>query len=254
MDCVSKMPSVKPILNISAYLFVSLFDTAALRESIRSQASSRQLKGTVLLAEEGINLFLAGGNEPVQDFLGWLKTDTRFHPLLAKESFTHSVPFKKLLVKVKPEIIRMNRPAVSPASARAAAVDAKTLARWLRAGQDDEGKPVLMLDTRNAFEVEHGHFKNAAHWNLRKFSDFPDAALLHAAELQGKTVVSYCTGGIRCEKAALFLAQAGVQNVLQLDGGILKYFEEAGSEHFEGTCFVFDEREALTGDLSAAKL
>jgi UPF0176 protein len=247
------MPAVKPILNISAYLFVSLTDTAALRESIRSQASVRQLKGTVLLAEEGINLFLAGRAEDVRGFLSWLQTDSRFTPLQAKESYTASVPFKKLLVKVKPEIIRMNHPTISPEAARAPAVDAKTLARWLRKGQDDAGQAVVMLDTRNAFEVAHGSFSNAVHWKLSKFSDFPEAALAHAAELQGKTVVSFCTGGIRCEKAAIFMAQAGMQNVLQLDGGILKYFEEAGSEHFVGTCFVFDEREALQGDLSAVR-
>jgi UPF0176 protein len=245
------MKPVKPILNISAYLFVSLTDTAALRESIRSQANERQLKGTVLLAEEGINLFLAGPAEEVRGFLTWLRTDPRFAPLQAKESHTDSVPFKKLLVKVKPEIIRMNHPTIRPEAARAAVVDAKTLARWLRSGFDDAGQAVVMLDTRNAFEVAHGSFNGAMHWNLSKFSDFPEAALVHAAELQDKTVVSYCTGGIRCEKAAIFMAQAGMQNVLQLDGGILKYFEVVGSEHFEGSCFVFDEREALAGDLSA---
>ena len=245
------MKLVKPILNISAYLFVSLTDTAALRESIRSQASERQLKGTVLLAEEGINLFLAGPTDAVHSFLAWLQLDPRFASLQAKESHADSVPFKKLLVKVKPEIIRMNRPTVRPETARAAAVDAKTLARWLRSGLDDANRPVVMLDTRNAFEVAHGSFNGAVHWNLSKFSDFPEAALVHAAELQGKTVVSYCTGGIRCEKAAIFMAQAGLQNVLQLDGGILKYFEDVGSEHYEGVCFVFDEREALAANLRA---
>ena len=245
------MRRVNTILNIAAYLFVALPDAQALRESVRSQASERQLKGTVLLAPEGINLFLSGQSEQIRSFLAWLRTDARFESLQAKESFTDSVPFKKLLVKVKPEIIRMNHPTINPETVRAPAVDAKTLARWLRTGVDDTGQAVVMLDTRNAFEVAHGRFKNAAHWNLNKFSDFPEAALQHVAELQGKTVVSYCTGGIRCEKAALFMAQAGVKDVLQLDGGILKYFEEVGSEHFEGECFVFDEREALRGDLSA---
>ena len=248
------MRSVKPTLNISAYLFVSLTDTVALRESVRSQADARQLKGTVLLAEEGINLFLAGPDEAVRGFLSWLQTDRRFKPLQAKESHTDSVPFKKLRVKVKPEIIRMNHPTIKPEAERAPAVDAKTVARWLRSGFDDAGQAVVMLDTRNAFEVARGSFNGAVHWNLGKFSDFPKAALAHAAQLHGKTVVTYCTGGIRCEKAALFMAQAGMQNVLQLDGGILKYFEAAGAEHFDGTCFVFDEREALKADLSTVGL
>jgi UPF0176 protein len=148
-------------------------------------------------------------------------------------------------VKVKREIIRMNHPAIRPQSGRAPAVDAKTLARWLDAGRDDDGRPVVTLDTRNAFEVDHGRFAGALDWRISKFSDFPAAARAHCEQLQGKTVVSYCTGGIRCEKAAIFLREAGVEQVLQLDGGILKYFEETGGRHFEGACFVFDGREQL---------
>ena len=244
------MPAVQPILNISAYLFVTLNDTAALRESIRSQADTLSLKGTVLLAEEGINLFLAGQATDVRGFVDWLRRDPRLHTLAPKESWSSELPFRKLLVKVKREIIRMNHPAIRPQAARAAAVDAKTLARWLDAGHDDAGRPIAMLDTRNAFELSHGRFSNAIDWGLAKFSEFPQAVLENRAALKGKTVVSYCTGGIRCEKAAIFMEQAGVENVLQLDGGILKYFEEVGGRHFDGECFVFDAREALAATLS----
>jgi UPF0176 protein len=160
------------------------------------------------------------------------------------------VPFGKLRVKVKREIIRMNHPAIRPQATRAPAVDAATLARWLDAGHDDEGRPVVTLDTRNAFEVDHGRFKGALDWRLGRFSEFPDAALAHREQMQGKTVVSYCTGGIRCEKAALFLQDAGVERVLQLEGGILKYFEETGGRHFEGDCFVFDARECVDAALA----
>jgi UPF0176 protein len=240
---------MKPILNISAYLFVTLTDTQALRESIRSQAAARHLLGTVLLAEEGINLFLAGAPDAVRGFVAWLRGDTRFAALAPKESLSDAVPFGKLLVKVKPEIIRMNHPQFRPESGRAPAVDARTLSRWLDAGHDDSGREVVMLDTRNAFEVDHGRFENAIDWRIAKFTEFPQALRAHAAELQGKTVVSYCTGGIRCEKAALFMAEAGVENVLQLEGGILKYFEEAGGKHFDGHCFVFDERESVDAAL-----
>ena len=107
----------------------------------------------------------------------------------------------------------------------------------------------MTLDTRNGFEVDHGRFRGAHDWRLAKFSDFPQALRAHRAELDGKTVVSYCTGGIRCEKAALLMAQAGVEHVLQLDGGILRYFEANGGRHFEGHCFVFDERERLSDTL-----
>jgi UPF0176 protein len=241
------------ILNISAYRFVTLTDAQALQESIRSQASALTLKGTVLLAEEGINLFLAGPADAVRSFVAWLKRDERFAAIEPKESWSDSVPFGKLLVKVKHEIIRMNHPAIQPTSGRAPAVDAKTVARWLDAGRDNDGRPVVMLDTRNAFEVKHGRFQGAIDWHIDKFSDFPQAALAHRDDLAGKRIVSYCTGGIRCEKAAIFMAEAGIQNVVQLDGGILKYFEEVGNVHFDGDCFVFDEREALDASLAGQR-
>ena len=244
------MAGLNTILNISAYRFVPLTDTLALRESIHSQAAERGLKGTVLLAEEGINLFLAGTASGVRDFVTWLREDPRFAPLEPKESWSQSVPFGKLLVKVKREIIRMNHPTIRPQEGRAPAVDAKTLARWLDAGHDDDGRPVVTLDTRNAFEVGYGKFHDAIDWRIDKFSDFPDQVLAHRAELQGKRVVSYCTGGIRCEKAAIFMAEAGIEHAVQLDGGILKYFEEVGGRHYDGGCFVFDEREALAPDLA----
>jgi UPF0176 protein len=243
---------VTSILNISTYKFVGLSDTAAWRESIHSRATVLGLKGTVLLAEEGINLFVAGAEAPVRDFLDWLTAHDAFADLPIKESWSASVPFGKLLVKVKAEIIRMNHPLIKPQDERAPVVDAKTLARWLDAGVDDAGREVVTLDTRNAFEVDHGRFRDAIDWRITKFSDFPQALQDHLPALDGKTVVSYCTGGIRCEKAALLMRDAGLAHVLQLDGGILRYFEEAGGRHFEGNCFVFDEREALSDTLAPA--
>ena len=240
------------MLNISAYRFVELPDASALREAIHARASAAGLKGTVLLATEGINLFLAGAADPLRGFVAWLEQDARFAALGPKESWSEAVPFGKLLVKVKREIIRMNHPAIRPQSGRAPAVDAATLSRWLDAGHDDDGRPVVTLDTRNAFEVDHGRFAGALDWRITKFSEFPAAALTHREQMRGKTVVSYCTGGIRCEKAAIFLREAGVEHVLQLEGGILKYFEQAGGRHFEGDCFVFDERGRLDSGLAPA--
>lgn len=238
------------ILNISAYRFVSLADTVPLQATLLQACASRGLKGTILLSEEGINIFLAGDAELLRELVSTLRQDARFADIETKESWSASQPFRKLLVKIKPEIIRMNHPTIAPASGRAPAVDAVTLKRWLDAGQDDGGKPVVMLDTRNDFEVEVGSFKNALDWRITKFTEFPQALLDHQQDLQGKTVVSFCTGGIRCEKAAIFMREAGLQNVWQLDGGILKYFEVNGHAHFEGECFVFDERRALDPALS----
>ena len=232
-------------LNIASYKFIALERLPELQTALSEELKARGLKGTVLLAEEGINLFLAGLPAEIHGFLAWLRLDARFADLQVKESFSHTQPFRKLLVKIKPEIIRMNHPAIQPTAGRAPAVDAATLKRWLDAGADDAGRPVVTLDTRNDFEVDVGSFKNAIDWRISKFTEFPQALLDHRASLTGKTVVSFCTGGIRCEKAAIFMREAGVDGVYQLDGGILKYFEVNGHAHFEGECFVFDERRAL---------
>jgi len=244
---------VNTTLNISAYKFIALPDAAALRTTLLERALDLQLKGTILLAEEGINLFLAGSGAAVRGFVAQLQADARFADLVPKESWSGHQPFKKMLVKVKREIIRMDHPAIQPTAGRAPAVDAQTVKRWLDQGHDDSGRPVVTLDTRNAFEVDHGTFEGAIDWRIDKFTEFPQALLDHQAELQDKTVVSFCTGGIRCEKAAILMREAGLAHVYQLEGGILKYFEEAGGAHYQGSCFVFDERRALGADLSVTK-
>jgi UPF0176 protein len=244
---------VNNVLNVSGYRFVPLPDAPAVRERLLAQAEARGVKGTILLAEEGINLFLAARGDDLRAFLSQLREDPRFAGFEVKESWSETVPFRHLRVKVKQEIIRMNHPAIRPAAGRAPALDAATLKRWLDQGHDDAGRPVVTLDTRNGFEVDYGSFDGAIDWRLRKFSDFPEALQAHLGELQGKTVVSFCTGGIRCEKAALVMQEAGLDQVWQLEGGILKYFEETGGAHFHGTCFVFDEREAVDAELQPEK-
>jgi UPF0176 protein len=236
-------------LNLSAYKFIQLNDLPALREHVFTEARCCGLKGTVLLAEEGINLFVAGPEAGAREWLAGLRRDPRFADLAPKESFSEALPYKRLLVKVKREIIRMNQPAVRPAAGRAPAVDSATLVRWLEQGHDDKGRPVVMLDTRNGFEVDAGAFEGAIDWRLHKFSDFPAALAEHRDALAGKTVVSYCTGGIRCEKAALVMQDAGLDSVYQLEGGILKYFEQTTAPFWRGGCFVFDERVALDPSL-----
>ncbi len=240
------------ILNISSYRFVPLQDLPALRERLFEAAQSRGLKGTVLLAEEGINLFLAGAAEAVHGWLDALRADARFAGLPAKESWSDAQPFKRLKVKIKREIIRMDMPAVQPASGRAPAVGSATLARWIAQRCDDSGRPLLLLDTRNGFEVDAGAFEGAVDWRLAKFSEFPAALAAHRERLASHTVVSYCTGGIRCEKAALVMQAMGLPHSYQLEGGILKYFEETGgaAPGWRGRCFVFDERVALDTTLA----
>jgi UPF0176 protein len=206
-----------------------------------------------LLASEGINLFLAGHAEAVRGFVSELHTDPRFSDIKPKESWSEEPPFKKMLVKVKGEIIRMNHPTIRPAEGRAPAVTPATAKRWLDQGFDDNGRPVVILDTRNDYEVDEGTFKGAIDWRLSKFTEFPDALLAHKKELQDKTIISFCTGGIRCEKAVIFMQQNGLPHTYQLEGGILKYFEETDGAHYEGGCFVFDERRAVDIELESLK-
>ena len=157
-----------------------------------------------------------------------------------------------MLVKFKPEILTMKLPLIKPEHGRAPAVSPRDLKRWLDAGHDDQGKPIVMLDTRNAFEIDVGSFNNMVDYRIEKFSDFPDAVKGRANEFRGKTVVTFCTGGIRCEKAAIHMQELGFDSVYQLDGGILNYFEEVGMSHYSGDCFVFDHRTALNAALVPA--
>lgn len=251
------MLPVSAILNVSAYRFVALPEPcewceaidARLRAGGAARSDPTMIKGTVLLAHEGINLVLAGSSEPMRDFFGWLDSQPVFAGMSQKESWSDGVPFDKLVVKVKPEIIRMNMPTIRPAAQRAPAVDAPTLARWLAQGHDDDGRQVVMLDTRNDFEVDAGRFVGSIDWRLARFSDFPGALASGLHDLRGKTVVTYCTGGIRCEKAALLMIESGHSQVLQLEDGILGYLASQGRGHFDGHCVVFDRRGALDASL-----
>jgi UPF0176 protein len=238
---------LETILNIAAYRFVALDDLPALQARLRDAAEARGLRGTVLLAPEGINLFLAGPADAVDGWLAALRADGRFDGLVVKRSRSARVPFGRLKVKIKREIVRMDLPTLRPARARPPGVAPRTLARWLAQGHCDEGRPVKLLDTRNAFEVDMGAFEGAIDWRLNRFTEFPAALAAHRGELAGATVVSYCTGGIRCEKAALAMQDLGLDHCVQLDGGILQYFEDTGgaAPGWRGRCFVFDERIGL---------
>jgi len=237
--------------SIAAYRFVRVADPHALAEAIGTAARAHALLGSVLVAEEGLNLFLAGSQGDIEGFLAWLRADTRFAAIEVKSSASAQQPFARLKVKVKREIIAFRRDDASPLEGRAPAVAPETLARWLQAGRDDAGRRVVMLDTRNREEVGYGTFAGAVTLPIDNFTDFPEAVAATREAFADATVVSFCTGGIRCEKAALWMHAQGMDNVLQLEGGILGYFERVGGAGYEGRCFVFDERVALDPALSA---
>jgi len=245
------MQSSASFINIAAYKFVTFNDTVERRADFQAICHDLDLKGTILLTPEGINLFLAGTRNNIDNFLGWLRQDARFADIEVKESLSNEQPFNRMLVKLKKEIITMRHPLIQPELGRAPVVKAADLKRWLDQGHDDAGKPVVMVDTRNAFEVDVGTFENTVDYRIHKFSEFPEVIARHKPELDGKTVVTFCTGGIRCEKAAIHMQNIGYDSVYQLDGGILKYFEEVGGAHYQGDCFVFDYRTALNPELKA---
>ena len=237
------------ILNIAAYHFVEIADPQALRERLRARCEALALKGTVLVAGEGINLFLAGEDAAVHAFVDELRSDGRFATIAVKFSESAAIPFQRLRVKLKKEIITFRKFDLLPGRERAPSVDPKQLERWLELGRDDAGREIVLLDTRNHQEVALGSFENALTLPIAKFTELPEALEPHRDALKEKTIISFCTGGIRCEKAALWMQNAGYENVLQLEGGILGYFEQVGAAHYRGGCFVFDERVALDADL-----
>jgi UPF0176 protein len=243
------MQPLPQIVNIAAYKFVTFDDTVAQRPRFQGLCTDLGLKGTILLSPEGINLFLAGTRESIDQFLAFLRFDPRFADVEVKESVSEKQPFNRMLVRLKREIITMKHPLIKPELGRAPAVEATTLKRWLDQGHDDQGKSVVMLDTRNAFEVDVGTFENTIDYRIEKFSEFPAIIEREKESLNGKTIVTFCTGGIRCEKAAIHMKNIGYESVYQLEGGILKYFEKVGGAHYTGDCFVFDHRTALNPQL-----
>ena len=239
------------IKNVAAYHFVPVADPGELASQLQARAEAGELRGTVLVANEGINLFLAGEASVIDGFLASLRDDARFADLSVKVSVSDAVPFSRLKVKVKPEIISFRQPQSSPEAGRAPAVSPQDLARWIERGADDQGRRLVLLDTRNREEVAYGTFVDAMVLPIDNFTELPDAVLDRRESLADVTVVSFCTGGIRCEKAALWMRAQGMGNVLQLDGGILGYFEAVGGAGYAGSCFVFDDRIALDPELAA---
>ncbi len=234
------------IINLAAYHFTpfNTDDLPAYRERLLGRALELGLRGTILLSTEGINLFIAGPRESTETMLAELRSLPGLANLTPKESVSSDRPFNRMLVKIKKEIIAFGVDGIDPARNPAPRLDPHTLKQWL-----DEGRPITLLDTRNDYEVRLGTFAGAVVPGINQFRDFPDAVRKLSPAMKSQPVVTFCTGGIRCEKAAPFLQREGFENIYQLDGGILKYFEECGGAHYEGECFVFDRRVGVDAGL-----
>ena len=224
-------------INISVYKFAPLSDLLPLRDRLRVTCAGLALRGTILLSEEGINLFVAGTRGAIDQLVAILRAIPGLEDLNPKESASDEQPFNRMLVKIKKEIIAFGVEGIDPARRPAPKLSAQTLKQWL-----DEGRPVTLLDTRNDYEIRMGTFHGALPAGIEHFREFPAAVSRLPEKLKQPAIVMFCTGGIRCEKAGPFMQRAGFENVHQLEGGILKYFEACGGAHYDGECFVFDRR------------
>jgi UPF0176 protein len=238
-------PDSEAILNLSCYKFVPLDNLGEMRQELRGLCRRLPIKGTILLSREGINFFVAGPGDAINSLVAHLRSYPGLEDLQPKESLSDDQPFSRMLVRIKSEIIAFGVPGIDPARYTSKKIPAARLKQWL-----DEGRPLTMLDVRNNYEVEVGTFDNAVPINVDHFRDFPEAAAQLPPETKSQPMVMFCTGGIRCEKAGPLMEELGYQEIYQLDGGILKYFEEVGGAHWHGECFVFDKRVALDPHLA----
>ena len=233
------------IVVCALYKFVTLENYQALRQPIHNVMEKNHVRGTLLLANEGINGTIAGSRHAIDTVITWLKSDPRLAELECKESITGVMPFNRTRVKLKKEIVTMGIEGIDPKQVVGTYVNAQ---EWNSLIDDPE---VLVIDTRNDYEFQVGTFKNAINPNTQSFREFPQYVKKNLDSDKHKKVAMFCTGGIRCEKSTAFLKQQGFDEVYHLKGGILKYLEEMPIEStlWEGECFVFDERVTVNHQL-----
>lgn len=232
------------IANITGYKFIPIKDELVLQETILQRSTNLNLKGTVLISRKGINFSVSGTKNNIDKFLLFIRSDSRFADVDVKITYNAYQPFRKMLVRIKKEIISMGIEEIDPFQFTGQKISPKELNKKLNNNEN-----IVLLDTRNEYEVRLGTFKNAIDLNLDSFRDFPKEIEKLRKKLNGKEVVMFCTGGIRCEKASALMLKNGFENIQQIDGGVINYFKETGGRHWNGDCFVFDDRVALDKDL-----
>jgi UPF0176 protein len=249
-SCSSSHVTKESYINLSGYQFVKLDYLPLLQADIHAALTQFQVLGTVLLAEEGINIALAGTSEQIRRTKQFFAEDDRFASIWFKQSQSDALPFSKLKVRVRHEIIAFDGAEASDRQLRrpeAPSMSPERVAQWL-----DQGKEFTLLDARNRYEIESGTFPSAIHLEIAHFRDFKDAvrnALIEGKLDLEKPTVTFCTGGIRCEKAAPWMLEQGFKEVYQIEGGVLNYFERTNGQHWQGECFVFDDRVEVNKQL-----
>ena len=227
------------------YKFVALDNYQDLREPLFKFMEENQVRGTLLLAAEGINGTIAGSQKGIEAVLDYLQRDHRLNPITFKNSFTEEAPFKRTKVKLKKEIVTMGVEGIDPLQSVGTYVKPQD---WNELISDPD---VVLVDTRNDYEIEIGTFQNALNPDTESFREFPEYVKNNLDPEKNKKVAMFCTGGIRCEKSTAYLKEQGFEEVYHLQGGILKYLEDVPKEEtmWEGECFVFDDRVAVNHDL-----
>ncbi|TNC80138.1 MAG: hypothetical protein C9356_15320 [Oleiphilus sp.] len=239
------MNTTKPITVCAMYRFVELPHFADLKQPLLEQMLALDIKGTLLLAQEGINGTVAGSGQAIEALLDWLRQEERLRDIDYKLSFDEQQPFYRTKVKLKKEIVTMGVEGIDPKRVVGTYVKPKD---WNALISDPE---VLLIDTRNNYEVEIGSFKGAVNPETATFREFPDYVAKNLDPAKHKKVAMFCTGGIRCEKSTAYLKEQGFDEVYHLEGGILKYLEEVEPDEtlWEGDCFVFDNRVSVDHSL-----
>jgi UPF0176 protein len=246
--CRNMNPAPKAYVNLSGYRFMAIEEPESKRENLLALCQKHAVMGTLLLTPEGLNVAIAGLEKNVRQWVRDFEA-LGFTGFWLKESFSDHLPFDKIQVKLKREIISVRNPALDPLKRTAQNIRPEDLKSWL-----DEGRDFTLLDTRNNYEIRMGAFRKAVGLGIEEFQNFETSLRSQTEKLDpAKPLVMYCTGGVRCEKAAFAAADAGFQEVYQLEGGILNYFEKCGGDHWAGECFVFDKRVGVLPNLEESQ-
>ena len=240
-------------LTTTFYHFITLNNIKIFKTIIQDYCDNKSLKGTILLAQEGINGTISGKEDDILEFHKFIKKDQKFSDVFKnleyKSSWSNENPFYRMKVRLKKEIVALGLPEVSPAIKVGKYVKPED---WNSLINDPE---VILIDTRNNYEVDIGTFNNAINPKTTSFREFPQYVKKNLKSKKNKKIAMFCTGGIRCEKASSYMLENGFKEVYHLQGGILKYLEEVPKENslWQGECFVFDQRIAVTNELKEGR-
>lgn len=239
---------MKNVIVTTFYHFINLPNFVDIKEPLLEFCKKQNLKGTILVAKEGVNSTISGDRESIDNLYQYLENNLRIKNLVYKESFHQEQPFLKMKVSLKKEIVALGVDDLDVENLKGEYISAKEWDEFI--ARDD----VITIDTRNDYEVLLGTFKNAINPHTETFRQFPKWVKENLSKYdKNQKIAMCCTGGVRCEKSTAYLKSIGFNNVYHLEGGILKYFEDTKANAWDGTCFVFDDRVALDKNLQAAK-